>query len=307
MSDAYRSVDEEDTHSLSSSKPRTPQKDNRPSSSGTSRSSDSPGRKAANSSPRKISTASIPSKITRPTGSPARNISKSNVHDSAELSVHEKKAMFEKPVRYAPPPPPPESCTVQEKKAMFEKSTASAASASSDCTNVPSKAAVTDPQTLRRALFQEAATKAQDPSQRKPEVVKSERRDAEPKSPKKNPVIHDLSAKPQSKLSPFIEPPKEVGTFTKTLQDKLLDQKEAWRLNPLAVQIENQKQEDMNVLKKRWELMAEEEKLANQRHTLIEQVPVDVQDKGKCRDRIIEQGNLSRRWRSAKLTVRHPC
>lgn len=70
----------------------------------------------------------------------------------------------------------------------------------------------------------------------------------------------------------IIDPPKEVGIFTKSLQDKLLDQTKAWKQNDTIKKIEEQKQEDMKVLKKRWELMLEEEKRAAERQKSIEEV-----------------------------------
>lgn len=165
--------------------------------------------------------------------------------DPAELPLDQRKALFE---RKAGVSVKPSSCS--PKKTVKTKSDENTA---------------VNPM-VRKALFVEAATKAKDPAAAK-------RTEPNGRSPRKQ--AERPAAELQERVNFFttlVEPPKEVGVFTRTLQDKLLVQTKAWKHNDVAKKIEEQKEEDMKILRKRWELMAEEEKRAAERETVIAKV-----------------------------------
>ncbi|OWA52458.1 putative Actin-binding protein anillin [Hypsibius exemplaris] len=307
LSDQYRSVDEEDSHTEPSSssaarhprsnsaskQQRSPQKSITSSSSArsSSHSTVSPTRKREHetsaASPRPISKAMRPE--TLPLVTEEKKPSAGSSTEPTELSLQERRALFEKPA----PAVVVESLSVQDKKAMFEKAK-TAPSPKKSAVASPKKSVVAspkrsqngspkkvtlDPVNSRRALFQEAATKAQDPTQPGRSVVVTRRAgggDVEMKSPEKKKPEKNASPEKSAfaaNLALFQqEQPKEVGVFTRTLQDKLLVQTKAWKHNDVARKIDEQKEEDMKVLKKRWELMAEEERRAAGRQAEIEEL-----------------------------------
>ncbi|XP_055348969.1 anillin-like [Paramacrobiotus metropolitanus] len=283
MADAYESIDEEDAHSDQSTGTHKLQ---HPSHDPKARNPPKPSRSSGNIAPH------FPEKREHvPTGQspysslkiPKTNTTPKKSLDPAELPLQQRKAIFEK----AQPEKAelslmengcclknPRPWRLPRKKPMVvaspEKPTASPRKNVS-FSDVPSRKIVyyesspTKDIEARKHIFETVAAKAQDPNALKKVDTR------EKKSPLRSSGDFDMRA---------VDGPVEVGPHTKKLQDKLLQQTKAWKHNDLSKKIEGEKQEDMEVLKHRHELMLAEEQRAAERKKLIEQHAATITHSG---------------------------